>query len=46
MIVSVEGESIAGKSSEFTTEKIKGPEGTEVTVGVIDPKGGKPASCA
>jgi len=42
LIVSVEGESIAGQSSELTTEKIKGPEGTEVTIGVQDGKGGKP----
>jgi carboxyl-terminal processing protease len=41
MIVSVNGESIAGKSSEFSTEKIKGPEGTEVTIGVTGPDGGK-----
>jgi carboxyl-terminal processing protease len=41
LIVSVEGESIAGQSSEVTTEKIKGPEGTEVTIGVRDSKGGK-----
>jgi carboxyl-terminal processing protease len=34
VIVSVDGRSIAGKSSEFSTEKIKGPEGTEVTIGV------------
>jgi carboxyl-terminal processing protease len=34
LIVSVEGESIAGQSSEVSTEKIKGPEGTEVTIGV------------
>ena len=42
LIVSVEGESIAGESSELTTEKIKGPEGTEVTIGVQDSKDGKP----
>lgn len=40
-IVSVDGESIAGIDSEAATEKIKGPEGTEVTVGVLDPKSGK-----
>jgi carboxyl-terminal processing protease len=33
-IVSVDGKPIAGKSSESSTEKIKGPEGTEVTIGV------------
>jgi carboxyl-terminal processing protease len=33
-IVSVAGESIAGKSSAEATELIKGPEGTEVTIGI------------
>jgi carboxyl-terminal processing protease len=33
-IVSVEGESIAGESSQDSTEKIKGPEGSDVTIGV------------
>jgi carboxyl-terminal processing protease len=42
LIVSVEGESIAGQSSEVTTEKIKGPEGSEVTIGVRGSTGGKP----
>jgi carboxyl-terminal processing protease len=37
-IVSVEGESIAGLDSDAATERIKGPEGTEVTIGVRDPK--------
>jgi carboxyl-terminal processing protease len=41
LIVSVEGDSIAGQSSEASTEKIKGPEGTEVTIGVKKPSGGK-----
>jgi carboxyl-terminal processing protease len=40
-IVSVDGKSIAGESSSEATEKIKGPEGTEVTVGVLDAKTGK-----
>ncbi len=40
-IVSVDGKSIAGKSSEFSTEKIKGPEGTEVTIGVRGSSGGQ-----
>jgi carboxyl-terminal processing protease len=40
-IVSVEGRSIAGESSTEATAKIKGPEGTEVTVGVLDSKGGR-----
>ncbi|MBS1888421.1 MAG: S41 family peptidase [Actinobacteria bacterium] len=37
-IVSVEGESIAGLESTAATDKIKGPEGTQVTLGVEDPK--------
>jgi carboxyl-terminal processing protease len=40
-IVSVEGQSIAGESSGEATKKIKGPEGTEVTIGVRGAKGGK-----
>jgi len=40
-IVSVDGESIAGTSSNEATEKIKGPEGTEVTLGVLGAKSGK-----
>jgi carboxyl-terminal processing protease len=40
-IVSVDGESIAGLESDAATALIKGPEGTEVTVGVRGPKGGK-----
>ena len=40
-IVSVEGESIAGESSSEATKKIKGPEGTKVTIGVRDAKTGK-----
>ena len=41
VIVSVEGESIAGVDSEVATAKIKGPEGTSVKIGVLDPKTGK-----
>jgi carboxyl-terminal processing protease len=37
LIVSVDGDSIAGESSQASTEKIKGPEGTAVTVGVVQP---------
>lgn len=40
-IVSVNGGSIAGESSTEATAKIKGPEGTEVTVGVRDGASGK-----
>jgi carboxyl-terminal processing protease len=41
VIVSVEGASIAGESSAVAARKIKGPEGTQVTVGVRDAKTGK-----
>jgi carboxyl-terminal processing protease len=40
VIVSVNGDSIAGESSVVSTEKIKGPEGTEVTIGVKSGKSG------
>jgi len=40
-IVSVDGDSIAGESSDEATGRIKGPEGTEVTLGVRDAKGGE-----
>lgn len=40
VIVSVDGHSIAGLDSTVATERIKGPEGTQVTVGVLDPKSG------
>jgi carboxyl-terminal processing protease len=40
-IVSVDGDSIAGESSEVATKRIKGPEGTEVTVGVLPSGGGR-----
>ncbi len=40
-VVSVEGESLAGQGSTEATKKIKGPEGTEVTIGVRDGKSGK-----
>jgi carboxyl-terminal processing protease len=35
-IVSVEGRSIAGLSSTVATERIKGPEGSEVTIGLVE----------
>lgn len=41
VIVSVDGESIAGESSDLSTAKIKGPAGTEVTLGVLRPSTGK-----
>jgi carboxyl-terminal processing protease len=40
-VVSVEGESLAGVSSAEATKKIKGPEGTQVTIGVRDAKNHK-----
>lgn len=40
-IVSVDGDSIAGQDSSEATARIKGPEGTEVTLGVLDAKTGK-----
>ena len=39
VIVSVDGESILGESSDIVVAKIKGPEGSDVTLGVK--KGGK-----
>jgi carboxyl-terminal processing protease len=40
-IVSVDGRSIGGLDSNAATALIKGPEGTEVTIGVRDGKSGK-----
>jgi carboxyl-terminal processing protease len=40
-IVSVDGHPIAGESSQASTERIKGPEGTEVTLGVRSGAHGK-----
>jgi len=40
-LVSVDGESIAGVSSTEATTRIKGPEGTEVTLGVLDARSRK-----
>jgi carboxyl-terminal processing protease len=40
-IVAVNGRSIAGLGATAATERIKGPEGTEVTLGVRGPKGGR-----
>lgn len=39
VIVTVEGRSIAGESSAVASERIKGPEGTEVRIGVLRPPG-------
>ena len=41
VVVSVEGESLAGQSLTEATKKIKGPERTQVTLGVRDGKSGK-----
>ncbi|HEX5982649.1 MAG TPA: S41 family peptidase, partial [Solirubrobacterales bacterium] len=41
VVVSVEGESLAGVGTSEATSKIKGPEGTEVTIGVRDGGSGK-----
>jgi len=40
-IVSVDGNPLAGVSSDEATTRIKGPEGTEVTLGVLDAKSGE-----
>ena len=42
VIVTVDGESIAGVDSEVATARIKGPEGTAVTLGVRDSGDGRP----
>lgn len=42
LIVAVDGESIAGEDSQVSTEKIKGPEGSKVTIGVLKDGDGKP----
>jgi carboxyl-terminal processing protease len=41
VIVAVDGKPIAGESSDLSTAKIKGPAGTEVTLGVLRPSTGK-----
>lgn len=40
VVVSVEGRSIAGLSALVATERIKGPEGSEVTIGLLE-RGGE-----
>jgi carboxyl-terminal processing protease len=37
LIVAVDGQSIAGENSEVATARIKGPEGSEVTLGLLRP---------
>ena len=37
LVVSVNGRSIAGESSERASEEIKGPEGSQVEIGVVRP---------
>jgi carboxyl-terminal processing protease len=41
LIVAVNGRSIAGVNSEVATARIKGPEGTKVTLGVVKAGGGE-----
>ena len=41
LIVAVNGETIAGEDSELVTARIKGPEGSDVTLGVLDPQSGR-----
>jgi len=41
MIVTVDGESIAGVPSDVSTARIKGPPGTEVELGVLPASGGE-----
>ncbi len=41
LIVSVNGDSIAGEDADIATAKIKGPEGTDVTIGVLRPSSGR-----
>jgi carboxyl-terminal processing protease len=44
LIVSVNGGSIAGEDADIATAKIKGPQGTEVTIGVLRPATGRTRS--
>jgi carboxyl-terminal processing protease len=44
LIVSVNGHSIAGADADIATAKIKGPQGTEVTIGVLRPSQGRSRS--
>ena len=41
VVVEVEGESIAGRNAEEVTAQIKGPEGTEVVLGIEPAQGGR-----
>jgi carboxyl-terminal processing protease len=42
LIVAVDGKSIAGVSSDVSTARIKGPEGTEVELRIVPADGSKP----
>jgi carboxyl-terminal processing protease len=42
LIVAVDGKSIAGVSSDVSTARIKGPQGTDVTLRVVPADGSKP----
>jgi carboxyl-terminal processing protease len=41
VVVSVNGDSLVGVDSTAATARIKGPEGTDVRIGILDPKSGK-----
>ena len=41
LIIAVNGNTIAGEDSELITARIKGPEGTDVTLGVLNPTNGE-----
>ena len=41
IIVAVNGEGIAGEDSELVTARIKGPAGTDVDLGILDPGPGR-----
>jgi carboxyl-terminal processing protease len=41
LIVAVNGRSIAGVNSQVATARIKGPEGTRVSLGVVNPANGR-----
>ena len=41
LIISVDGATMAGEDAELISARIKGPEGTDVTLGVLNPQSGK-----